>query len=271
MDINRLQKNIKNRDWDKYSKDTNIKYLKRKLKQFDIDIPKYLKDKKLTQKNINALTNKILKAIDKNKHILITTPDKPKKELTYEQAYKKLEKVIDSHNKTVIKKLPKISHLSDNKFNFLVGNDVRVGEKGLYRYRNNVARDDSQFKTINIESMRYSDVKAILRDIERIKKLTKRLTNENIKKEIKFSPVAVNSIRLLLQTYVNDSYLSSNDFHDLMSRVKALDGIQQEMLQQLFSSSGLQVKYVITDDEMDSFKSNLYNKLDRLLNMCKDE
>ena len=42
MNLNRLKKNIINRDWSSKSKETNIKYIKQKLNQFNLSVPKYL-------------------------------------------------------------------------------------------------------------------------------------------------------------------------------------------------------------------------------------
>ena len=53
----RLQ-NLEKRDWKNKSKKSNIDYLKRQLKDFGLDIPKYIQQGKLTTKNINALINK---------------------------------------------------------------------------------------------------------------------------------------------------------------------------------------------------------------------
>ena len=43
MDLNRLKKNIINRDWSSKTKQSNINYIKGKLKQFGLSVPKYLK------------------------------------------------------------------------------------------------------------------------------------------------------------------------------------------------------------------------------------
>ena len=41
MDLNRLKKNILNREWSNKSKQSNINYIKGKLKQFGLNVPKY--------------------------------------------------------------------------------------------------------------------------------------------------------------------------------------------------------------------------------------
>ena len=65
MDLNRLKKNIVNRDWSNNSKQTNINYIKGKLKQFGLNVPKYLNQGKLTDKQIQSNTNKIQREIER--------------------------------------------------------------------------------------------------------------------------------------------------------------------------------------------------------------
>ena len=64
MNLNRIKKNITNRDWSSKSKETNIKYIKQKLNQFNLSVPKYLNNGKLTSTQIKSNTNKLLKAIE---------------------------------------------------------------------------------------------------------------------------------------------------------------------------------------------------------------
>ena len=62
---NRQIISITNRKWDKYSNETNVKYIKRKLQEYDINIPKYLQQGKLTGKQIESNINKIVKKANK--------------------------------------------------------------------------------------------------------------------------------------------------------------------------------------------------------------
>lgn len=61
MSVNLKQrlKNMAKRDWSSKTIKQNIDYLKKQLKDFGLDAPKYLKQGKLTNKNINSLVNKI--------------------------------------------------------------------------------------------------------------------------------------------------------------------------------------------------------------------
>ena len=65
MNLNRLKKNIINRDWSSKSKETNIKYIKQKLKQFNLSTPNYLNNGKLTNKQIQTQTKRIVNAINR--------------------------------------------------------------------------------------------------------------------------------------------------------------------------------------------------------------
>ena len=51
MDLNRLKKNLKNRDWSSKTKQSKINYIKGKLKQFGLNIPNYLNHGKLAPKS----------------------------------------------------------------------------------------------------------------------------------------------------------------------------------------------------------------------------
>ena len=125
MDLNRLKKNIINRDWSSKSKQTNINYIKGKLKQFGLAVPKYLKQGKLTDKQIQANTNKIQREIEKHLDIKRVQANMP----TMEKAMKQLEKAVKKHNQLVYKKLNyvvKKYNLSENQLNFLIGRDVGI-------------------------------------------------------------------------------------------------------------------------------------------------
>ena len=65
MNLNRLKSNLVNRDWSSKNTKTNISYLKGKLKQFGLNTPKYLDNGKLTNKQIQAQSKRIVKAIEK--------------------------------------------------------------------------------------------------------------------------------------------------------------------------------------------------------------
>ena len=70
MNLNRLKSNLINRDWNSKSAKTNISYIKRKLNQFGLSAPKYLSQGKITDKQIQAQSKRILKAIEEQQDVV---------------------------------------------------------------------------------------------------------------------------------------------------------------------------------------------------------
>ena len=65
INYKRRVQNLEKRDWENKSKKSNIDYIKKQLKDFGLDIPKYIQQGKLTTKNINALINKLTRKANK--------------------------------------------------------------------------------------------------------------------------------------------------------------------------------------------------------------
>ena len=130
MDLRRIKKNIQSRKWESKSMKTNIDYIKKQLKQFGLSAPKYLnKDKKLTQKQIEYQTKRIIKEIDNQIY-------KPKAK-TMEQAMEELRKVQQKHNEKLYDSINyMINHhlLSENQINYITGREVSLN--GYKKYEN---------------------------------------------------------------------------------------------------------------------------------------
>ena len=125
MNLNRIKKNIINRDWSSKSKETNIKYIKQKLNQFNLSVPKYLNNGKLSSTQIKSNTNKLLKAIEKQLDI----NRKAINNTSYDNAMKTLQKTVEKHNKLVYKKLGHLVNkynMSENQLNYMIGRDVNI-------------------------------------------------------------------------------------------------------------------------------------------------
>ena len=94
MNLNRLKSNLVNRDWSSKNTKTNISYIKGKLNQFGLSSPKYLDNGKLSNKQIQAQTKRILNAINREKDIL----RKEANNRSYDNAMKSLQKTVEKHN-----------------------------------------------------------------------------------------------------------------------------------------------------------------------------
>ena len=268
MNLNRLKSNLVNRDWSSKNTKTNISYIKGKLKQFGLSTPKYLDNGKLSNKQIQTQTKRILNAINREKDILRKEANKT----SYDNAMKSLQKTVEKHNKLVYKKLGYLVNkynMSENQLNYMIGRDVNV--KG-YKYddKYTFARTNSQFQIIDLENFYSNDIGAIKERIKQINKLNERLTNRNIDKEVKRSSEAKAQIEEILKNYGQEGYLNKSEVDYVMNKFNNMNGIQQEIFYKMVVSSYTKEKYKIFDDEMESFQLNLKNKWNTLLNKASE-
>ena len=268
MNLNRLKSNLVNRDWSSKSKETNIRYIKGKLNQFGLSVPKYLSKGKLSDKQVQAQSKRILNAINNEldiKRIVNTIPTKKK-------AMEKLQKTVEKHNKLVYKKLGYLVNkynMNENQLNYMLGLDVNVNG---YRHDNKYtfSRSNSQFQIIDLENFYSNDIGAIKERIKQINKLNERLTNRNIDKEVKKSSVAKTQIEEILKNYGQEGYLNKSEVNYVMNKFNNMNGIQQEFFYKMVVSSFTKQKYIISDDEIESFQLNLKNKWNTLLNKASE-
>ena len=267
MDLNRLKKNITNRNWSNKSKQTNINYIKGKLKQFGLSIPKYLAQGKLTDKQIQAQSKRILKSIESQLDIKRVQANVP----TYDKAMKQLEKVVNKHNQLVYKKLNYVAkkyNLTENQFNFLIGRDVSI-DAYKQDIKVNIRRQNTQFGIINLENYYANGIDAINSRIKQINKFNERLSNQNIDKEIASDPIVLNAVDNLLSDYVNEGFMESHVKSQIMEQLHSINGMQQKAFYNMLVESAPKEKYIIPDDEFEDFQLNLYNKWSTLLQQAR--
>lgn len=272
MNLNRLRNSLINRDWESKTKKTNINYLKNKLKDFDMSIPKYLKNGQLSDANIKALTNRLIKIIDNKREILRTAPELPSKE----KALKSLQKTIEKHNKTVLKKIPMIQekyNITDKQLNYLMGFTVNF-DYGAYNnsYGFSYYRDNTQFKYYT-EDMNFNKVSTIVEYEKMIKEQTKRLSNENIRKELGTGTRAKQSINSKLKEWEKDGIISNENRHSLSQAINSLSPIQKEILYKMMLSTGMYaVKYKRkgNDDDDDELEYNITKKTGILISKARE-
>ena len=263
MNLNRLKSNLINRDWNNKSAKTNISYIKGKLKQFGLSTPKYLSQGKITDKQIQAQSKRILKAIEEQQDVVRREASIP----TMEKAMKRLEKVVKQHNQLVYKKLNYVTkkhNLSENQLNFLIGRDVSIDG---YKIKDKVVikRQNTQFDIISLENFYVSDIESINTRIKQINNLNKRLTNQAIDKEIANDIQVLSAIENLLDSYVNDGIMESHVKNQIMEQLKSLNGMQQKAFYNILMASAPKSKYIVSDDEFDELQLNLYNKWSTML------
>ena len=235
MDLNRLKKNIINWDWSSKSKQTNINYIKGKLKQFGLTVPSYLKQGKLTDKQIQANTNRIQREIEKHLDIKRVQANMP----TMEKAMKQLEKTFKKQNQLVYKKLNyvvKKYNLTENQLNFLIGRDVSIDG---YKINNKfvIRRQNSQFEIIDLENFYSNSIDSINSRIKQINNFNKRLSNRSIDKEIAKDNISLNAINNVLDSYVNDGYMETHVKNQKMEKINSFNGLQQKAYYNMLMAS----------------------------------
>ena len=267
MNLNRLKSNITNRDWSSKSKKTNINYIKGKLKQFGLSIPKYLTQGKLTDKQIQTQSKRILKSIESQLDIQRVQANAP----SYDKAMKQLEKTVKKHNQLVYKKLNyviKKHNLSENQLNFLIGRDVSIDG---YKINNKfvIRRQNTQFGIIDLENFYADGIDSINSRIKQINKLNRRLANNIIDSEIKKDTVVLNAVDNLLSDYVDNGHMEPHVKSQIMEQLNSMNGMQQKAFYNIFMASTPKSKYIIGEDESDEFQLNLYNKWSTLLQQAR--
>lgn len=258
MDLNRIKSNLINRDWNNKSAKANISYIKGKLNQFGLSAPKYLSQGKISYKQIQTQSKRILKAIEEQQDIARREANTP----TMEKAMKRLEKVVNKHNQLVYKKLNYVTkkhNLTENQLNFLIGRDVSIDG---YKIKDKVVikRQNTQFDIISLENFYASNIESINTRIKQINNLNKRLTNQAIDREIANDIVSLSAIENLLDAYVNDGIMESHVKNQIMEQLKSLNGMQQKAFYNILMASAPKSKYIVNDDEFEELQLNLYNK-----------
>ena len=267
MNLNRLKSNLINRNWTSKNTKTNISYIKGKLKQFGLSIPKYLSQGKLTDKQIQTQSRRILRTIEEQQDVARRQANIP----TMEKAMKKLQNVVEKHNQLVYKKLNYVSkkhNLSENQMNFLIGRDVTIDG---YKMKDKIVikRQNTQFDIINLENFYADSVDSVNSRIKQINKLNNRLTNQAIERELANDAKSVSAINKLLGAYVNDGIMENHVKSQIIEQLKSLNGMQQKAFYNILTSSTPKSKYVVNDDEFEDVQLNLYNKWSSMLQQAR--
>ena len=267
MNLNRLKSNLVNRDWSSKNTKTNISYIKGKLRQFGLTTPKYLDNGKLSNKQIQAQTKRILNAINREKDILRKEANKT----SFDNAMKSLQKTVEKHNNLVYKKLGYLVNeynMSENQLNYMIGRDVNING---YKHKDKFtfSRTNTQFQIINLENYYADSIESIKSRIKQINQFNNRLASNKIDSEIANDKQSLNAIENLLNGYVNDSIMESHVKSQIMVQLKSMNGMQQKAFYNILMNTTPKVQYHTTDDDFEDLQLNLYNKWSILLQQAR--
>ena len=266
--LNRLKSNLINRDWTSKNTKTNINYIKGKLKQFGLNIPKYLNQGSLTPNQIQAQTKRIVREIEKHQDVARQQANKP----TMEKALKQLEKAVVKHNQLVAKQMNWLQNqnkISDIRRDYLIGKEVQINDYWDINTKHHIRYTDTPFKVFNVNNLYFVNIESVNNMIKRIKNKDKQLTHANLNKTLKNNNAVVTSLRDVLKGYVDEGNIHDNESKELLYEIKQLDGIQQKAFFTIWNASAPKTKYLVSADETEQLNYNITNKWDRILKQAR--
>ena len=181
-----------------------------------------------------------------------------------------LRKVQQKHNEKLYDSINyMINHhlMSENQINYVTGREVSLN--GYKKYENyTFHRGSTNFTIEDSYGEFYSSVEDVEERINQIKYKTRHIGYKDVDKLFKNNPKAKKVMTDRLNNYFNDGHITENARSIIYARVNRLNGIQQEILAELIMQSDLKLKYIVPQDDLNEFKTNLVNKIDRLINLA---
>ena len=81
---------------------------------------------------------------------------------------------------------------------------------------------------------------------------------------------AKTQLKEVLSNYTQEGFMNNAEAKNIITRFNNLNGTQQEIFYKMVIASYTKEKYIIADDEMESFQLNLKNKWNTLLNKASE-
>lgn len=217
---NRQISSITNRKWEKYSNETNVKYIKKKLKDYNINIPKYLQQGKLTGKQIQSNVNKIVKKANKLRN------EEVKKQNKFNDGMNKLKRTVGVFNKEARNKLAMFNYSSiinqrnyDTSSKYLQGESIQLTSHLITN-----ADQNAPLKEMGKNNIICKDINTINEQIKRIEEKINNINNIDFTKGNKeFEKMFVD----FLNIYNEKDYLDDYTMNNLIRKFKNMDYAQQ--------------------------------------------
>lgn len=227
-------------DWGNKTPQQVAKYVGNKLDMLGYKVPKYMKEGKITQKQLDTQLDKIYNKLEKiqSKQEFSRLPKYEQNRIRNER---RLEKAVIDYNVKVAKIRDEIegsNKYSDKMKKYILGDFVSLNsrDKGFYN-----EKSSAQF--IDITKLNYS---SITNEIKRIKEASKGFTLDSFMKKI------------------NDSSQEDEFFNELLqSEVCAdLNENEKSILRRNFNSLNAQQKSLMVKDRLSELKEKYMTNLD---------
>lgn len=230
---NRLKSNILNRDWSSKSTKTNINYIKSKLKQFGLSIPKYLQQGKITDKQIGIQSKRIVGAIEQQQQI--------SRNIAKQQnaINRQLFDKVKTAEKSFVKSFNNASPLEREVFlgnktaNFL--DSIKVGSPLYYHNFKSFKEFDNHIKKLSRE-FGHEDAMQYVKDY---------MNNLNVNHYENINPRLTETFNKRVSSFYNVGGLKDNDLRNHKRLTQLFQGVdyirQQEMIEIMDTSEYAQM------------------------------
>ena len=237
---------LKRTKWENKSPKQQAQYFMKVYQELGLSIPKYMLDGKMTAKQLTSNINKLTRSLQsrakhETKRIKTESKKEKVKQNKFNEAMNKLSNLLDERNKLIDENYGKLRRMAmekstnaDTLMAYLSGQPISFGNTVL---GNEYKDKDAIFRNININNLRFSEVKYVYEFIARVETNIKQIKNEDFTKIFTPSRYYNNKFRNIMQQYINGGYIDENTLTPIINRFKNMPRYRQKAFMQQASDT----------------------------------
>ena len=237
---------LKRTKWENKSPKQQAQYFMKVYQELGLSIPKYMLDGKMTAKQLTSNINKLTKSLQsrakqETKRIKTENERAKAKQNKFNEGMNKLSNLLDERNKLIDENYGKLRRMAmekstnaDTLMAYLSGQPISFGNTVL---GNEYKDKDAIFRNININNLRFSEVKYIYEFIARVESNIKQIKNEDFTKIFTPSRYYNNKFKNIMQQYINGGYIDENTLTPIINRFKNMPRYRQKAFMQQASDT----------------------------------
>ena len=237
---------LKRVNWNNKSPKQQAQYFMKVYQELGLSIPKYMLDGKMTAKQLTSNINKLTRSLQsrakhETKRIKTESKKEKVKQNKFNEAMNKLSNLLDERNKLIDENYGKLRRMAmekstnaDTLMAYLSGQPISFGNTVL---GNEYKDKDAIFRNININNLRFSEVKYVYEFIARVETNIKQIKNEDFTKIFTPSRYYNNKFRNIMQQYINGGYIDENTLTPIINRFKNMPRYRQKAFMQQASDT----------------------------------
>ena len=233
-------------NWDNKTPKQQAQYFMKVYQELGLSIPKYMLDGKMTAKQLTSNINKLTRSLQsrakhETKRIKTESKKEKAKQNKFNEAMNKLSNLLDERNKLIDENYGKLRRMAmekstnaDTLMAYLSGQPISFGNAVL---GNEYKDKDAIFRNININNLRFSEVKYIYEFIARVESNIKQIKNGDFTKIFTPSRYYNNKFKNIMQQYINGGYIDENTLTPIINRFKNMPRYRQKAFMQQASDT----------------------------------